>query len=519
MSRTAIDELGGFDPVFGRGYGEEEDWCLRATRAGYTHRLAPRAFVFHEGGASMSAAGVLDRGKVTHEGNAAILAARFPERSRLVAEFLAKPVIHALRNQVIDAVIQHLHATRPRVIHWLHADPFSPQAGGTERVVRALVEHLASEYFQAVVFPDDTGVLRIVESANGLRHDESLPIEISSKADPLTMWRRVAREVLRIEEADLFHFHHGYRTSAAAAALSAVDADIPLVMTLHDFNLICPRNHLLDRWGAFCGVPSSVDICDACVLDHRVPMERWRRTSESALERADVAIVGDRSILDLVGRAIRLPDAAKIHVLPPPDMAGAVINPPQSVGERQPTGRVLIPGRTEAHHKGRRIIEELVARLLAHGIEVHSIGTAEHESAAGFTVHGEYHSDELDGLLRKIDPDLAIIPSIVPETFSILLTELWRAHLPVLALDAGAIAARIRRTGGGFLVSSGTAGAFANEAMALLANPESLVAARRRLGDLGALEPASATTTLEEHRKLYAKLIDERRSLPVGTEG
>jgi glycosyltransferase involved in cell wall biosynthesis len=126
-------------------------------------------------------------------------------------------------------------------------------------------------------------------------------------------------------------------------------------------------------------------------------------------------------------------------------------------------------------------------------------------------VHGEYHSDELDGLIRKIDPDLAIIPSIVPETFSILLTELWRAHLPVLALDAGAIAARIRRTGGGFLVSSGTAGAFANEAMELLGNPESLEAARRHLGELSDLDREGASASIDEHRRIYARLIDERR--------
>ena len=511
MSRAALDEVGGFDPVFGAGYGEEEDWCMRALRAGFKHRLAPRSFVFHEGGASMSAAGVLAKGKVTHEGNAAILDARFPERKRLVSEFLAKPGIHALRDRVTQAIVQHLRSTRPRVIHWVHADPFATQAGGTERVVRAIVESLQDEYFQAVVFPDDEGNLNVVETANGLQHHESLPIAFPFGVESTTSWRRVAAEVVQIVGADVFHFHHGYRTSAASA-LGAFDAGIPLVLTIHDFNLICPRNHLLDRWGAFCGVPSSVEICDACVLDPRIPMEAWRRTSEAALEEADVVIVGNPSIFELLGRAIRLPDPERVVVMPPPTAAVAAVAAPLDTGARQPTGRILIPGRIEAYHKGRKIVPELVARLVAHGVEVHSIGTTDHQTIAGLVIHGEYGSDELDGLIRAIDPDLAIIPSVVPETFSILLSELWQARLPVVALDAGAIAARIRESGGGFLVSSGTAGAFAETALEALAQPEWLEAARQRLGDLGEQDHNTAHLTLERHRQIYARLIDERRS-------
>ena len=51
--------VGLFDPLFGRGYCEEVDWSRRATALGFRNLLAPAAFVFHYGGASTRAAGLL----------------------------------------------------------------------------------------------------------------------------------------------------------------------------------------------------------------------------------------------------------------------------------------------------------------------------------------------------------------------------------------------------------------------------------------------------------------------------
>ena len=42
--------------IFAQGYGEENDWCLRARQAGFTHRAATGAYVAHIGGVSFGAA-------------------------------------------------------------------------------------------------------------------------------------------------------------------------------------------------------------------------------------------------------------------------------------------------------------------------------------------------------------------------------------------------------------------------------------------------------------------------------
>lgn len=54
LRRSVIDAVGLFDTAFGRGYGEEVDFSMRARSAGYTCRLANRAFVFHDGARSFT---------------------------------------------------------------------------------------------------------------------------------------------------------------------------------------------------------------------------------------------------------------------------------------------------------------------------------------------------------------------------------------------------------------------------------------------------------------------------------
>ncbi|MEM1080137.1 MAG: glycosyltransferase [Pseudomonadota bacterium] len=59
LRRHCIEQIGVFDAnTFGLGYGEENDWCLRATTAGWTHRLCDDAFVAHEGHASFGPLGL-----------------------------------------------------------------------------------------------------------------------------------------------------------------------------------------------------------------------------------------------------------------------------------------------------------------------------------------------------------------------------------------------------------------------------------------------------------------------------
>jgi GT2 family glycosyltransferase len=55
LRRDVLDEVGIFDDrLFLRGYGEENDWCMRARQLGRHHRIAAACFVQHERALSFS---------------------------------------------------------------------------------------------------------------------------------------------------------------------------------------------------------------------------------------------------------------------------------------------------------------------------------------------------------------------------------------------------------------------------------------------------------------------------------
>ena len=72
-----LAELGGFDEIYGKGYNEENDLVMRASRLGYRAVLANHAFVAHEGEASFGVSPT--KRDALEQRNRAILDSRYPE--------------------------------------------------------------------------------------------------------------------------------------------------------------------------------------------------------------------------------------------------------------------------------------------------------------------------------------------------------------------------------------------------------------------------------------------------------
>jgi glycosyltransferase involved in cell wall biosynthesis len=59
----------------------------------------------------------------------------------------------------------------------------------------------------------------------------------------------------------------------------------------------------------------------------------------------------------------------------------------------------------------------------------------------GITIGGSYSADDLPRILSEID--VGVIPSIFPETFCIVLSEMWHANVPATVSNLGALAERV----------------------------------------------------------------------------
>ena len=98
ISRPAIELVGLFDEVaFGRGYGEENDFCQRAVQAGLRNVLCDDAYVVHHGGASFGPLGLKPDEKSMQR-----LLNKHPDYQQKVAGFIESDPLAPRRQEILD---------------------------------------------------------------------------------------------------------------------------------------------------------------------------------------------------------------------------------------------------------------------------------------------------------------------------------------------------------------------------------------------------------------------------------
>jgi GT2 family glycosyltransferase len=88
IRRSVVNQYGLFDEIYGKGYGEENDFCMRIRNRGWKCAVANKAFVFHYKARSFG-----DKQRTTLvRNNEDVLINRYPEYRTLIHEYVEKTV-------------------------------------------------------------------------------------------------------------------------------------------------------------------------------------------------------------------------------------------------------------------------------------------------------------------------------------------------------------------------------------------------------------------------------------------
>ena len=97
IALRAIESIGLFDEeAFGLGYGEENDFCQRAEKAGFRNVLCDDAYVVHHGGASFGPLGLKP-----DEASMQRLLAKHPDYQRRVSDFIDQDPLMQRRQEIL----------------------------------------------------------------------------------------------------------------------------------------------------------------------------------------------------------------------------------------------------------------------------------------------------------------------------------------------------------------------------------------------------------------------------------
>ena len=259
IKRAALDDVGMFDAVaFGTGYGEENDFSLRALLRGWRNVCAANVYVRHVGVVSFSASAARDAQLVA---NLRTVQARYPFYEALVADFLRTDPLHDVRNNVQKAIWRR--SDRIAVFLTLGLE------GGAARHSTDIMARLTDEGWLVLALvnePAGSGGARLWLRRSGtdeaLRYPVTVPPE-AALADILDL----APRFLHVQH--LIDLPDGIGEFVRACG-------IPYAVTLHDFFYACPRVTLLDAGTRYCGMPPAAK-CTPCVRQSSIHPQKFTR--------------------------------------------------------------------------------------------------------------------------------------------------------------------------------------------------------------------------------------------------
>lgn len=341
-----------------------------------------------------------------------------------------------------------------RALFLVHGHP-ALQPGGTEALARTLFRTLREEHgvqglLLAAAEPAQRGALpgTRIQPVGGDAADDELLVTLGgfdrfnlAQPDSLGLVATLGPLLARLRP-EVIHLHHllhwGVETLDLLRRLAPQAA---LVVTLHDYFLLCPREgRLLTRDGRLCHGPSP-DSCRACLPE--------RSAGEIALRRAHL-LGALRGVDMLVAPSLFLRDRFRAAGFDPALIRNGIPAAPAEPHRAAPDGRrdrfAVFGQLTRA--KGAQVAlgasALLSAQGVAHGLALHGpiprgdVFAAALAGAPDARHHGTYAPEHLPALMAEAD--WVLVPSTWWENAPLVILEAFRHRRPVICTGIGGMA-------------------------------------------------------------------------------
>lgn len=449
IKRNVINEIGLFDAkTFGKGYGEENDFCCRALEKGYTHILCDDTFIYHKGSTSF-----LGKKEEYIKKNLNLLNQKYSYYNQMIQKFIKnntlKPIIDNIKFQL------KIRNGKKNVLFLLHNDFRNGEnhpIGGTEYHTKDIIDNLAS--VNAFVLYTTEKEIHLERFENG--EVINLRFELKSLIQDLTLssydYKKNLEKIIDYFAIDIVHVQH-FKTHTFDILDIAKERKIPIYLTLHDYYLICPKINLLDINNKYCKETRNKEMCKSCMrklsgYDTEI-LSVWNKNIYKYLKNFDRIFAPSKSVEEIFSEYYKkLYNEFDIEIeVIEHGMQKKYIKENKSMNNDK--FKVAFIGGI-APYKGSKIIHEIITKNKNSEIEWHIFGNIGDQRLnlledKSLVKHGRYERDKIQELLLKNNIDLICILSVWPETYSYTVSESIISNIPIVATDIGALGERINK--------------------------------------------------------------------------
>jgi GT2 family glycosyltransferase len=419
IKRNALADVGYFnEECFGRGYGEENDFCQRAIKRGYVNLISPNLYVYHRGGVSFG----VDK-EALGENAMRVIDALHPNYHADVQRFIAADPLRSARILRFARLIAD--AQIPKILHISHGI-----GGGVDQHIEELSDAVDGRAICILLSPRDDGAC--VEVRLGIRKTaDGLFFNLPQQHDELLI-------LLRYLEVSLIHYHHVLRLDPALLNLpNALSVDH--VLTIHDFFLLNGNPTLTDKNGVFPGRYNDQLSNPLYPLPGGMTPKKWRDSYRQLVETAKAVIFPTQSTYKFFGDHYAL---VRPVVAYHPELSRKVDTPFKGISKKERYTIGVIGAISK--EKGADLLEDvaMLAQDKQMTLDFVLIGYA-YRPLRRIKATGPYTADKLQQLLIEYQIDVCFFPARCPETYSYTISSALESGLPIIAPNLGAFPERL----------------------------------------------------------------------------
>lgn len=434
IKREVLNDVGYFDhQKWGKGYAEENDFSLRASKLGWKHVVTNKTFVHHLGSVSFASSASEFIAK-----NLEKLNGIYPDYPELVSKFVKKDPVRLLRQELAEKIIKtELSKYNGKPILFI-----SLVIGGGTKVATDEMERLLNDEDHPVVMLTcrENGMWRLSLEQIGIFSDYQIGDEEE-------------RFINFMKDLGIWHVHYHHTLQFPTKVWDIPNMlDCQYDVTLHDYYTICPRANMVSHHDKFCDNPT-IDECNRCIRNLGVhassklkiedvgdTVQDWRAFHKVKLSNARKVYTPSNDTKSRIKKYIPITNIEyKYH---PETLVSSIVD--HEAGAEINIGFIGAIG----PHKGIDVIKGLAKHIQEHNIKAKLtvIGyTCDDDHFKQFefvTITGKYDRNNIHDLFRETAVDIIFLSSIWPETFSYTFTEAVSSSLPIATFKLGAVVER-----------------------------------------------------------------------------
>ncbi|MGG4126632.1 glycosyltransferase [Paenibacillus illinoisensis] len=513
IKRSVLNEVGLFDEEnFGKGYGEENDFCCRVIEHGYKNVLDDHTFIYHKG--SMSFQG--EKLELSKR-NLKVLNSLYPYYDKLIQDFIIKNPLKFIHENIkvnlpLYQSADDVYGNILYVIHNFFDEPYNQPIGGTEYHLKDLVTE--SNFINSFVLVASENELVLKQYNKGTfvgKYNFPLKTPLTSMYFHHREYSDIVEKILGTFEINLIHIQHLIKHTFDIPRI-AKKKNIKVLYTLHDFYLFCP--------------PQIVSIKS----DYYEQDEQNRNTvnkefhgsyelSEAYVKRRKEEVNRLISYIDVFITPSNF--TKDFYIDEYPALEGKIKVVEHGYATKQNDNKLITKKKDRTWNigflggispvKGSELVYRLIKKYPTNNINWHIIGGLGDQrlnllNQTNLFKHGEYKRDELEGILKGLDLDLICCLSVVPETFSYTLSESWLCGIPVIVTPVGALKERVLKLNGGWISKSTRFEDIVSKLDEIMSDPDEWLTV---VNHLQSLQFKSIPMMVDEYKELYLSCLQE----------